>query len=139
MALLNSPLKEEIDNLIAQSNIEYDNGNLVESVDLLEIAWDKLPDPKGIYDDSFHIVLYLSETYLEIGNINNAKKWADLIYECDLERADSGQREFLSGKVAFESGDLICAKQYFSVANEKSQGRCFKSSDGKYLRFFKSK
>ncbi len=29
------------------------------------------------------------------------------------------------------------AKKYFSVANEKSEGRCFEDEDIKYIKFFK--
>ncbi|PET38834.1 hypothetical protein CN514_24115, partial [Bacillus sp. AFS001701] len=83
--------------------------------------------------DSYHFALYLSETYLQINNFNKTKEWSELIYTCDLERIDSGEREFLSGKVAYETGDISAAKQYFNMANEKSEGRCFIDVDKKYV------
>jgi len=139
MVELKTPLKEQVEILVDKSNQEFDKGNYDESVKILEDAWARLPEPKGIYDESFHIVLYISETYLLIKNPDKAKGWADKIFQCDLERIDSGQREFLVGKVSFELGDFKAAKRYFSVANQKSQGRCFKSQDGKYLKFFNQK
>lgn len=54
-----------------------------------------------------------------------AKRWTDTIFICDLERVDSGEREFLVGKVAFELGDIDIAKEFFFIADKKSQGRCF--------------
>jgi tetratricopeptide (TPR) repeat protein len=137
MAGLVSPLKEAVELLINQSNEEYDKGNYNRSLNLLIEAWARLPEPKGVYDESFHIVLYLSETYLFINQPVKAREWSDKIFDCDLERVDSGQRDFLAGKVAYELGDLEKAKQSFTIANQKSKGRCFSGQDMKYIKFFK--
>ncbi len=139
MAKLNSPLQEQVESVMDKSNQAFDKENYIESIKLLIDAWELLPQPKGIYDESFHIVLYITEIYLLIGKVNKAKEWSERIYECDLERIDNGQREFLNGKVAFEAGELDKAKELFSIANQKSEGRCFKKGDEKYLKFFKKK
>lgn len=138
MALLSSPLKEQVENLMDMSNQEYDKGDYIKSIKLLEEAWTKLPQPKVIYDDSYHIVKYIIETYLFINNAQHAKEWSNIMFICDLERADSGEREFLVGKVAYELGNLDIAKEFFFIANKKSEGRCFEDEDTKYLKFFKS-
>lgn len=137
MAVLNFPLKEQIENIINKSNAEYDKGNYIDSIKLLEEAWDRLPEPKGIYDESFHIAKYTSETYLLIKDGNNAKVWSERLFQCDLERIDSGERDFLAGKVVFELGDFEVAKKYFTIANAKSEGRCFEDEDKKYIKFFR--
>jgi tetratricopeptide (TPR) repeat protein len=137
MEILNKNLKQRVSSLFDKSNKKFDLGYYGESIKYLEEAWDALPDPKGIYDESYHFAMYLSETYLLVKNYERAKKWADEIYHCHLERIDSGEREFLSGKVAYAMGDLSTANRYFLVANEKSEGRCFENEDKKYLKFFK--
>lgn len=140
MVKLSSPIQKQVERKMDESNMEFDKGNYVESIKFLEEAWVLLPNnPKGIYDESFHIVLYITETYLLIKDTDQANKWVDRIFQCDLERIDCGEREFLAGKVAYESGDFEKAKKYFIIANEKSEGRCFTSNEGEYLRFFKKK
>lgn len=137
MALLNSPLKEEVERLIQESNGEYDKADYIKSVKLLEEAWDKLPYPKTMWDDSYHITKYIIETYLAINELQQAKMWSSIIFICDPERADSGEREFLAGKIAFEAGDSDKAKELFYVAKNKSEGRCFQGEDAKYINFIK--
>lgn len=53
-------------------------------------------------------------------------------------RKDIGKKEFISGKVAFELGDLELAKEFFSIPNKNSEDRCFEDEDTKYLKCFKS-
>ncbi|PEC47442.1 hypothetical protein [Bacillus sp. AFS096315] len=139
MKISNLELEQSISLLSDKSNQEFDLGNYEDSIKYLEEAWDALPDPKGIYDDSYHFAFYLSETNLLINNFIEAKKWAEVIYSCNLDRIDSGEREFLSGKVAYEMGDISAAIRYFDLANEKSEGRCFIDEDKKYVEFFKQK
>ena len=139
MEKLSLYVKEQIESIIDESNKEFDRKKYIQSIKLLDKAWELLPEPKGGYSESYHIALYASETYLLIKDTSKAKEWADIIKKCGLNRIDSGEREFLSGKVAFESGDLDKAKQFFEIANRKSEGRCFSSEDGKYLKFFEKK
>ncbi|PEJ59971.1 hypothetical protein CN692_04120 [Bacillus sp. AFS002410] len=134
-----SNLEQRISSLFDKSNEEFDLGNYEDSINYLLEAWNAIPEPKGIYKDSYHFALYLSETNLLINNFIEAKKWADVIYSCGLDRIDSGEREFLSGKVAYEMGDISAARSYFDLANEKSEGRCFINEDKKYVEFFKQK
>lgn len=133
---LNSSLEKEVISLIKKSNNEYSSGNYIECIRLLELAWNKLPSKKVIYPESYHIAKYMIERYLLINNLDKAKKWSNKIFECNTRRIDSGEREFLAGKVAFERGKLNEAKKLFAIANKKSYGRCFKKADTKYKNFF---
>ena len=56
MAYVNGKLGETIQELMDESNIEYDNGDYIKSIDLLIEAWDKLPDDKVQYDESYLII-----------------------------------------------------------------------------------
>lgn len=136
---LESPLKEEIEDLDDRSNEAWDEGNYEESIKLMLEIWNKLPVPKGEYPESYHLCMGLSETYLLIKDNKNAKKWSEEIYKCDLDRIDSGEREFLSGKVAFAMHDLTSSKHFFAIANKKSEGRCFQNVDKKYKNLLNKK
>jgi tetratricopeptide (TPR) repeat protein len=127
-----------IQELMDKSNEEFDNHNFEKSITFLEEAWGNLPEPKVIYDESYLIVWDILATAIKINDQEKMKKWVNLIFVTDPERGDNGERDLWAGKVAYEIGDFIKAKEYFNIANRKSDGRCFGPNDGKYLKFFKS-
>ena len=136
---LENELNKCIKSLRDRSNEEYNKGRYIESVMYLEEAWNKLPEPKGQYSESYHIASGISEICIILNNLEQAKKWSDELFKCGLHRIDSGEREFLEGKIALELGEFEMAKKYFTIANEKSEGRCFEDEDKKYIKFFKVK
>jgi hypothetical protein len=135
---LEDVLQKKVDDLRDKSNEEYDNENFIQSIKFLEEAWEKLPEPKGAYDDSYYIAEEIIRVSLLVKDLKKAKKWSEIIFSCDLERIDSGEREFFAGQVAYESGEMEIAKEYFIIANKKSRGRCFEDEDEKYRKFFRS-
>lgn len=138
MANLESSIYEQVDKNIKKCGELYQRGNYIEAIDLLEKTWELFPYPKTVYDESYHVVKYTIQFCLLAKDYQKAKKWANVLFICDLERADAGEREFFGGMVAFEMGELDLAKEFFYVANNKSEGRCFDKKDTKYLKFFKS-
>ncbi|WP_379150879.1 hypothetical protein [Paenibacillus sp. sgz5001063] len=139
MVLLQPPLKEKIDSLFRDCAEKYKNKEFAEAVSILESGWDLLPYPKVTYDESYTIVEYMIQFCLLAEDYVQARRWANIIFICDLERVDSGKREFLAGRVAFESTDPIMARELFYIADQKSKGRCFEGEEVKYLKFFKEK
>ncbi|NPC92334.1 hypothetical protein HOO54_08885 [Bacillus sp. WMMC1349] len=137
MEFPNSMLKESVDNLMEKSDQEYSDGNYAKSIELLEEAWMALPEPRVLYDESYHIVKYIIYTYLFINKPQDAMDWSDLMFICDLERIDNGEREFIIGKIAYELQRFDKAKELFFVANKKSEGRMFEDEDPKYLKLIK--
>lgn len=139
MAYLQSPLKENFESLVNKSNEQFENGNHNESIRTLEEAWELLPEPKGIYsEESFHLVKDIIDTCFIIKDYKKAKEWSDKLFLTGLSRKDTGKKEFISGKISLELGDIELAKEFFSIANKKSEGRCFEDEDTKYLKCFKS-
>ncbi|PEJ02232.1 hypothetical protein [Bacillus wiedmannii] len=140
MAILQSPIKEEFESLLEKSNEQFHNGNYNDSIVLLEEAWNIMPNPKGIYcEESYHLVKDIISTCFMVNDLKKAKEWADKIFLTGFARIDSGDKEFIAGKVSFELGDLETAKEFFSIANTKSEGRCFGNpKNTKYLKFLKS-
>ncbi|CQR55779.1 hypothetical protein [Paenibacillus riograndensis] len=105
MVLLQPPLKEKVDSLFKNCADKYKNNEFAEAISILESGWDLLPYPKVTYDESYTIVEYIIQFCLLAEDFVQAKRWSDIIFICDLERIDSGKREFLAGRVAFESAD----------------------------------
>ena len=134
MAYVNGKLGETIQELMDESNIEYDNGDYIKSIDLLIEAWDKLPDDKVQYDESYLIIWGILDIAIKIGNIDIMNQWVDKIFIADPGRGDTGEREMWAGRVAYESNDMDKAKMYFEITNQKSKGRCFGDNDKKYKK-----
>lgn len=134
MAYVDGKLGETIQELMDESNIEYDNGDYIKSIDLLIEAWDKLPDDKVQYDESYLIIWGILDIAIKIGNIDIMNQWVDKIFIADPGRGDTGEREMWAGRVAYESNDMDKAKMYFEIANQKSKGRCFGDNDKKYKK-----
>ncbi|MCM3185719.1 MULTISPECIES: hypothetical protein [Priestia] len=72
-----------------------------------------------------------------IKNYKSAKQWLNRLYTSDFERIDDGEREFLSRTIYYELGELNVAKEFFDIANKKSEGRSFEGQDVKYIKLLK--
>jgi hypothetical protein len=134
MAILEKELQQKVQGLIDEGSDLYTAGDRKSAQDRMASAWDLLPMPKETYDDSFHIAHYSTKIALAERNFELAKKWAEIHQHCDLERFDTGHREFVAGQVAYEAGDMETAKKYFLVAEKKSGGRAFREQDKKYRK-----
>ncbi|MED4402086.1 hypothetical protein [Metabacillus fastidiosus] len=128
---------KKIQELMDRSNEEWDKNDFEKSVSLLEQAWEELPNPKEIYDESFLIIWVILDILIEIKDFKRMKKWVDFIFITDPERGDFGERDLWAGKVAYETGDFKKAKTLFETAHKKSRGRCFGPNDVKYLKFLR--
>lgn len=137
--LLVEPYKSKVENLIDEGIAHFKNDEASLAIDKMNEAWNAIPYPRVNYDESYHLVKKIINICIMTKQPENAYKWVNICFIADLERIDTGEREFLAGKVAFECNDLINAKELFFIANQKSGGRCFGPKDGKYLKFFKSK
>jgi len=123
---LESPLAERVEQLRKLSvELVRENNRDKASTVLIE-AWEILPEPKTQWSESYHIASYLAKNYLALRHFEEAQKWSQILFNCDKERIDSGEREFIAGNVFFEAKDMENAKKFFIIANEKSEGRFFK-------------
>lgn len=135
--IIKTNMKREIEILIEESNQEFQRKNYKQSIKLLEMAWDEIPEPKGLYGESYDIVKDIIETYFTISSFDQAEKWLEKLFVSGLDRIDAGEREFYCGRVSFELENYEVAKEYFRIAEKKSAGRCFEDEDTKYLKFYK--
>jgi hypothetical protein len=75
-------------------------------------TWEILPEPKEVYDESYHIVKYIFIIAMAAKNCLTASEWIPKIYNCDKERIDSGEREYLHGQLAYSLNEMNKAKRY---------------------------
>lgn len=139
MAILEGELGERVEELRAQSSIlDRANDQIAREKTLLE-AWELFPEPKGQWDESYHIASYLVKTYLKLQQPSDAKFWITTLFNCDVERPDFGEREVHAGVVEYELGNFEEARRYFTIADKESKGRNFRKVDAKYYKFYKEK
>ena len=137
MALLNKELQNKIDALQLELGTFLKNNEVEKALDTLEEAWALIPENKFIYDESYHIARYSMIISQRNGLESKAIYWAEIIQNCDLERADDGERELLAGKVYFDFNHFEKAKYYFVKSWNKMNGFAFKGEDEKYVSFVK--
>lgn len=136
MAYVPGDLGKKIENLMDNSNNEYNKGNYDKAIDLLINAWELLPDDKNQWEESYLIIWRILDVSIrKTGKIDIMNQWVNNIFYADPGRRDTGEREMWAGRVAYESGAKDQALEYFKTANKKSRGRCFWDSDGKYREF----
>ena len=126
-----------MDQYRAKSDECFENKDYETSIDLLVQAWGEIPQPKGLYPDTYNIVRDIIDTFIVIKNYKSAKQWLNHLYTSDFERIDDGEREFLSRTIYYELGELNVAKEFFDIANKKSEGRSFEGQDVKYIKLLK--
>jgi hypothetical protein len=135
---LPTKIQEQIDIYDEQIEVTFSKKEYRKIIDIELKKWDILPDKKETWDESFHIAKSLVDEYLRINNISSAKEWSEILFNCDLERIDDGEREFVAGRANFESKEFSIASKYFKIADEKSEGYAFEDEDPKYLDFHKN-
>jgi tetratricopeptide (TPR) repeat protein len=119
-----------------EAEVLFEKNDLARYAQKLEEAWDLLPQPKQSYDDSFDLAFTIAETYLELKDFPAMLRWAKTLQQCDPERDDDGDREFMLGRAFFENGAMTEAEQHMGIAMQKSGGRVFEGADEKYLHVF---
>jgi len=107
----------------------YSNGNYRAGLAELASLWLKVPEPKPETVNAYLIVEYGVALALKERDFELAQEWADRAPMFAAKRHDMGEVEFLVGKVAFERGDLRTAREQFTIANAKSEGRAFEAKD----------
>ena len=85
-------------------------------------AWDLLPEPKYKQPMSWFVVTDIVKYAIKTKRLAYADKFLALLFICALDRADSEDREFWAGRLAYEKGDIGIAKELFARSLEKGKG-----------------
>jgi hypothetical protein len=118
---------------------KYTAGDLTGGLQLLHDLWNQLPTPKPATPNAYMIVEYGVAFAFKLNDMNEAWFWANQAPEFKDKRLDSGEVEFLIGKVAYEDGKIELAKEQFLEAKRKSRGRAFIDAPPKYAALLKNK
>lgn len=102
--------------------LQFEKGNYEKAWKLCMKAWDLLPEPKYKQSMSWFVVVDIVKYGIETNNFEYAEKFLGLLFINDLDRIDSGEREFWAGRLAYEKGYQDIAKELFTLSLEKSQG-----------------
>lgn len=139
MACVEGVLGEKIEEIRAQCRIMISDNESEAAIKMLEEAWELLPGEKYEYDESFHIVAYILEAAIKTNNKEYLLKWMNRVLLADPERDqyDRGaEKDMWVGRASYVLGDYENAKKYMKMANEKSNGRCFRPNDTVYKNFY---
>ncbi len=121
---------------IGEAEAERNNGNVDLAIEMLNELWEKIPEPKYEYKESFLVAWSMIETAIGTKNEDLMKNWMPHVFRADPARHDFGERELWAGQVEYECGNLQKAYEYFDIAKKKSSGRCFRKCDIKYNEFY---
>lgn len=138
MAQLSKEVQKQVDQLVDEAYNAFLAKDYNISFPTLFKALEIIPEPKENYGESFNLVKYIIEDYLSLNDSNNAALWSSKIFPYAQARIDSGEREFLMGKVLFANGEYQAALENFKTAFKKSEGRSFEDEDPKYLDFLQN-
>lgn len=136
MAQLQSPLSDQVSDLIDKALDLYNHAKPAEIMAVLQKAWDLLPNPKNQWDESYSIAHDFVLNHLEDENFDKAREWAETLLSCPVGDADPGEAELTYGMVCFEMGDFAEAMDFFADAHEKSGGEIWDAVDPKFEHFF---
>lgn len=132
----NQELEQQIYKLLS----EYDTKTGIKPEELLQQAWDLLPDNINFDDSELSnlttmITMYFIRHYCETNQIENMRKW--LVIERQTNSNGNTRNDLFLGQMHFELGDFEQALHYFKVVYEESGYATFRYYDKKYWQFFK--
>ena len=110
-----------IQNMRDEWTSKFEEGAYGETWKLCMDAWDLLPEPKYKQDISWFIVTDIIKYSIETKQYEYADRFLGLLFICDLDRADTGEREFWAGRLAYAKGDMNIAKELFALSLEKGK------------------
>ncbi len=105
-----------------------------EAIELTEKYWNNVLEPKMEQEISFHLIKVFVFLFSKKEDYESAIKWCEIFDKYDFEnsgRPDTGEKDFLIGKVYYNCGKIDVAIEYFKIADKKSKGRCFLLDEGK--------
>lgn len=136
---LDETLSAKVDALRKKFVEEEVAQNFESCLAVLTEGWALIPEPKTDYDESYHFAAYRVDTLINLGRLEEAQTWAATLQKCNLDRHDSGEREYYAGKVEVELGNNEEALRLLRIAKKKSRSRVFsRSSAKKYKAFLKA-
>lgn len=114
----------------------YNSATPAQIMEVLQKAWDLLPNPKNQWEESYSIAHDFVLNLLEEEEFDKARDWAETLLSCPMGDADPGEAELMYGMVCFELGEFAEAMDFFAESHEKSEGNLWELVDPKFEQFF---
>lgn len=94
----------------------YRQGKYKEAIETLKEAWELLPVPREVSVLSNVIAGDIAVSYLEdLQDYEQALVWSDVLALCHQHRADSGEGEFMKGRVYYEMNNQRKQNAFFPL------------------------
>lgn len=126
---------------IAKINPLLAEGKIEEANQITQNYYYSLEVPKYESKFGFMLISNLIKTNFKYKKYNETLDWCGELLKFNLskmDRYDDGEREFYTGATYYELGNFEMAKEFLTLANEKSKGRSLKLFDDmKYRNFLK--
>lgn len=141
MKELNGELNSTLEELVDESSNQYESGNIAKAKDLLVEAFNKIPEPKVEYNESYNYCSYVLNFIIDEGlDAHEAEQWLnELVKIAETQQVWKGDIDFHKGKVYFELNKFEEAHKAFEVSVKEGKGfRYFEGEDPKYLDFYRN-
>ena len=140
MIKLDQETEEKVQAALFEANQQFNNYETENSLQTLRDAIALFPDKPERCHLGWSLFNQICEYAYEDGVINVLDEFIPRYAECDSEQRGFGTSDFLIAKISFDRGEFDKAKNFFEIANRKSEGRVWKQNklDPKYLDFFKN-
>lgn len=136
MQSLDVTIRDKIDALLIESYKELQAKNFNRAIELANIAWIEIPEPKFDWDVTNSFTMGVAETYRDCKIFDAAIKLLNELFASRSVESHEDGPYFLMGTTYYEMGDTDNALKWLTQANAISKGRCFREEDQKYLKFF---
>lgn len=135
LSLIQPELEKIVVDMTEDANALVVEGAYDEALAIYDNAWELLPHPKTEWEMlSNWIAISFFDAHLKAGQLQEAKKWAEIELETRASDDDYGPLMDL-GIVNFELKDFAAALQWFKQAFASGGLRAFKEYPKKYLDF----
>lgn len=136
---LNEIVSQQIDELVFLSSQEWRLNNYNKALNLLEEAWDMLPEDKLEYFESYVIACGYIENAISLKDQTLLGEWITILLNSCPDADVQGEREFIAAKAAYELADYESSLKFFLLAQKNGFELQFDINDEKYEDFFLSK
>ena len=140
MAVLEKEIQDQIDKLIDDAYLDFQNEKYEESYNKNVKAWDLFPLPKTQWNEAYNTAKYIFNDMIILKKYDLAKQWLnEMIAQNNNLHLMDFDLSFNIGKYHFETSDFEKAKEEWDLLVKQQGLRYFGSQPAEYLAFVKSK
>ena len=139
MAVLEKEIQDQIDKLIDDAYLDFQNEKYEESYNKNVKAWDLFPLPKTQWNEAYNTAKYIFNDMIILKKYDLAKQWLnEMIAQNNNLHLMDFDLSFNIGKYHFETSDFEKAKEEWDLLVKQQGLRYFGSEDPRYLEFYKN-